>query len=158
MKTLYLIMFPILTIGQTSDEVYKELISQEVKCPEIVLAQSILETGWYECTNCSMDVNNIFGLWDSRNQRYFPYKRWEESIGGYLRGIQYKYNEKDYKDYYDFLSSLGYAEDPDYINKLKKKPNIYISKEEFRKRNLLDYKLYKYAIELSNKQLSSLSL
>lgn len=113
-------MFPILTIGQTSDEVYKELISQEVKCPEIVLAQSILETGWYECTNCSMDVNNIFGLWDSRNQRYFPYKRWEESIGGYLRGIQYKYNEKDYKDYYDFLSSLGYAEDPEYINKLKK--------------------------------------
>ena len=120
MKTLYLIMFPILTIGQTSDEVYKELISQEVKCPELVLAQSILETGWYECTNCSMDVNNIFGLWDSRNQRYFPYKRWEESIGGYLRGIQYKYNEKDYKDYYDFLSSLGYAEDPEYINKLKK--------------------------------------
>ena len=109
-----------MTIGQTVDEVYKELIAQNVKHPEIVLAQSILETGWYECTNCSMDVNNIFGLWNSKKKEYFPYNTWQESVGGYLRGIQYKYDESKYSDYYDFLIKVRYAEDPGYINKLKK--------------------------------------
>tara|TARA_R110002020_G_scaffold31694_6_gene98440 strand:+ start:201 stop:608 length:408 start_codon:yes stop_codon:yes gene_type:complete len=102
--------------GQTRDSVYKELIKQGVKHPDIVLAQSILETGGYKCKNCSLDVNNIFGLWDSRKKRYFPYDTWQESIGGYLRGIQSRYKGGDY---YTFLTKLGYAQDKEYINKLK---------------------------------------
>ena len=105
---------------QTKEEVYKELVKQGVKCPEIVLAQSILETGWYKCTDCSRDVNNIFGLWNSRKQEYFSYDKWQDSVGGYLRGIQYKYKEENYNNYYEFLEKLGYAEDPNYIDKLKK--------------------------------------
>ena len=114
-----LCLIPLLSSGQTPSEVLKELKKQDVKHPEIVLAQSILETGWYKCSECSMDVNNIFGLWNSKEQKYFPYASWKKSIGGYKRGIQYKYFKKEYTDYYQFLEELGYASDPHYITKLK---------------------------------------
>jgi flagellum-specific peptidoglycan hydrolase FlgJ len=120
MKTLYLLMFPIISIGQTVEEVREELIEQRVDHYEIVLAQSILETGWYKCEGCSMDKNNLFGLWNHKKQEYYEYTSWQESVGGYIRGIQYKYDETKYSDYYEFLTSIGYASDPSYINKLKK--------------------------------------
>jgi len=103
--------------SQTIDEVYKELNDQGVKHPDIVLAQSILETGWYKCSPCSMDYNNIFGLWNSRKQEYYKFETWQKSVTGYLNKIQYKYKEGDY---FKFLTDLGYAEDPNYIYKVKK--------------------------------------
>ena len=106
--------------SQTPQSVYDELVKQGVKYPKVVLAQSILETGWYECDNCSLDKHNIFGLWNSRKNEYFYYTNWKESIGGYKRGIQYKYFKKEYKDYYHFLNDMGYASDPQYTIKLKK--------------------------------------
>ncbi len=106
--------------SQTVKSVYAELVKQDVKHPEIVLAQSLLETGWYQCDGCSMDVNNLFGLYNSRKKEYFPYDNWKKSIGGYKRGIQYKYFKKDYQDYYQFLNDIGYASDPQYTIKLKK--------------------------------------
>lgn len=106
------------SFAQTPETVLKELKSKNVLFPEIVLAQSILETGWFKCNNCSMDVNNLFGLYNSRKKEYFPYANWEESINGYKRGIQYKYSEK-YDDYYAFLDDINYAADPNYISKLK---------------------------------------
>ena len=105
--------------SQTVKSVYAELVKQDVKHPKIVLAQSLLETGWYQCGGCSMDVNNLFGLYNSREKEYFPYDNWKESIGGYKRGIQYKYFKKEYKDYYQFLDDIGYASDPQYTIKLK---------------------------------------
>ena len=114
-----LCLLPLCFTGQTQDEVLKELKKQNVLYPKIVLAQSILETGWYGCENCSMDKNNLFGLWNHKKQEYYYYTNWKESIGGYKRGIQYKYLRKDYKDYYHFLSEIGYATDPQYIIKLK---------------------------------------
>jgi len=114
-----LCLIPFCFIGQTPGEVLKELKKQNVLFPEIVLAQSILETGWYKCERCSMDKNNLFGLWNSSKKEYFSYDTWQESIGGYKRGIQYKYYRKEYKSYYEFLTDIGYAEDPKYISKLK---------------------------------------
>jgi len=113
-------LIPLCLVGQTKDEVLKELKAQNVLYPEIVLAQSILETGWYDCKNCSLDNNNIFGLWNSKKQEYYYYTNWKESIGGYKRGIQYKYFKKEYDNYYHFLNDIGYATDPQYIIKLKK--------------------------------------
>ena len=112
-------LLPLPFLSQTTKEVLTELEKQEVWYPEVVLAQAILETGWFDCKRCSLDKNNLFGLWDSRNQKYFEYDTWQESIGGYKRGIQYKFFRKDYKDYYKFLEEIGYAEDPNYISKLK---------------------------------------
>ena len=115
-----LCLIPLLSVGQTANEVLKELKKQDVKFPKIVLAQSLLETGWYQCTSCSRDVNNLFGLYDSREKEYFKYANWKESIGGYKRGIQYKYKGGDY---YKFLDKIGYASDPQYTIKLKKLVN-----------------------------------
>ena len=114
-----LCLLPLFSIGQTTKEVLIELEKQNVLYPEIVLAQSILETGWYDCKNCSLDNNNLFGLWNYKKQEYYYYTNWKESIGGYKRGIQYKYFKKEYKDYYHFLSEIGYATDPQYIIKIK---------------------------------------
>jgi len=118
-KLLIILLFPLTVFAQTPEEVLAELKSQNVLYPEIVLAQSILETGWYKCKNCSMDNNNLFGLWNSRKQEYYYYSDWKHSIGGYLKGIQYKWYKKEYKDYYHFLNDIGYATDPQYIVKLK---------------------------------------
>ena len=112
-----LCLIPLISTGQTTNEVLKELKKQDVKFPIIVLAQSLLETGWYQCTGCSRDVNNLFGLYNSRDKEYFAYENWEDSVGGYKRGIQYKYKSGDY---YKFLDDIGYASDPQYTIKLKK--------------------------------------
>lgn len=115
-----LCLIPLLSVGQTTGEVLMELKKQDVKFPEIVLAQSLLETGWYQCTSCSIDVNNLFGLYNSKEKEYFKYNNWKESIGGYKRGVQYKYFKKEYKDYYQFLDDIEYASDPQYTIKLRK--------------------------------------
>lgn len=115
-----LCLIPLLSVSQTTSEVLKELKKQDVKFPEIVLAQSLLETGWYQCTSCSIDVNNLFGLYNSKEKEYFKYNNWKESIGGYKRGVQYKYFKKEYKDYYQFIDDIEYASDPQYTIKLRK--------------------------------------
>jgi len=115
-----ILLIPLLVSSQTPETVLTELKKQNVKHPEIVLAQSIEETGWYKCKNCSMSKNNIFGLWNHKKQEYYRYDTWQLSIGGYKRGIQYKYDASKYKDYYEFLKKIGYASNPNYISNIKK--------------------------------------
>ena len=93
----------------------------DVKHPKIVQAQAILETGNYTSEGCLAD-NNLFGLYDSKRQRYYSFDHWISSVEAYVSMVQYKYkggNDKPPNDYYKFLSDIGYAEDPNYINKLK---------------------------------------
>jgi len=115
---LYLVLLSSI-YSQTQQEVLSELQKQEVLFPEIVLAQSILETGWYKCKNCSMDKNNLFGLWNHRQQTYYQFKTWQLSVTAYKNYIQYKWYKKDYEDYYQFLTEIGYATDINYISKIK---------------------------------------
>ena len=93
-----------------------------VKHPEIVYAQAILETGNFTSEGCLVD-NNLFGLYDSKRQRYYSFDNWTESVVAYLDYVQHRY--KPPNDYYKFLSDIGYAEDPEYINKLKRIVNQY---------------------------------
>lgn len=92
-----------------------------VKHPQIVYAQAVLETGHFKSDACLIN-NNLFGLYDSKNERYYKFDHWTNSVEAYVNMIQYKYqgdSDKPPNDYYEFLSDIGYAEDPDYINKLK---------------------------------------
>jgi flagellum-specific peptidoglycan hydrolase FlgJ len=84
---------------------------------EIVLKQAILETGNFKSRLCVQD-HNLFGLYNSKQGRMFSFKHWSYSVKAYKTMIQYKYKEGE--DYYYFLKRIGYAEDPDYIVKLKK--------------------------------------
>lgn len=94
----------------------------EVKHPEIVYAQAILETGHFR-SKVYRECNNLFGLYNSRTKSYYKFDHWSESVVAYLDFIQDKY--KPPNDYYKFLSDIGYAEDPEYINKLKRIVNQY---------------------------------
>ena len=75
-----------------------------------------METGHFKSNACTND-NNLFGLYDSKNKRYYKFNHWSESVVAYKDFIQRKYHPP--KDYYQFLSDIGYAEDPEYINKVK---------------------------------------
>lgn len=83
----------------------------------IVKAQAILETAHFTSDLCIKN-NNLFGLYDSKNKRYYSYNHWWESIEAYKKLIQRKYNNSKY--YYMFLEDIKYAKDKEYINKLKK--------------------------------------
>lgn len=92
------------------------LIYFEVQHPHIVYAQAILETGNFT-SKVYKENNNLFGLYDSRNKKYYAFNHWSESIIAYINYIQYKYSPP--KDYYKFLQDIGYAEDPTYTDKLR---------------------------------------
>ena len=89
----------------------------EIKHPHIVYAQAVLETGNFTSNLCIKN-NNLFGLYDSKNKKYYSYNYWWESIEAYKKLIQRKYNNSKY--YYMFLEDIKYAGDKDYINKVKK--------------------------------------
>ena len=88
-----------------------------VKHPKIVHAQAVLETGHFKSDLCLND-NNLFGLYNSKRGKYHKFDHWTESVIAYKNFIQYKY--KPSEDYYKFLQRIGYAEDSNYISKLKR--------------------------------------
>ena len=83
--------------------------------PKIVAAQYCLETGYGSSSVCR-NYNNLFGLYDSAHKDYFRFNSWEESVAGYVRMIQRRYDPKKDKDYYAFLKRIGYAENMDSYN------------------------------------------
>lgn len=103
-----------------ADTPTKELVKEaceyfELKYSEIVVAQSILETGHYNSNNC-IKHNNLFGLYNSKSEQYYKFDKWWKSVIAYRDMIQYRYKDGDY---YEWLQKIGYAEDPNYINKVK---------------------------------------
>ena len=92
------------------------LLYYDIKHPTIVKAQAILETAHFS-SDLYVKNNNLFGLYDSKNKRYYSYNHWWESIEAYKKLIQKKYDNSKY--YYMFLEDIKYAKDKEYINKLK---------------------------------------
>lgn len=86
-----------------------------VKYPKIVTAQAILESGNFK-SKVFKEYNNPFGLYNSREKDYFRFNHWTDAILAYQKYIEYRYKGGDY---YLFLDSIGYAEDPNYIRKVK---------------------------------------
>ena len=91
-----------------------QLKKHGIKHPHIVLTQAKLETGGYK-SKVLRTHNNLFGL--RKQGKYRRFNNWNESIIAYRDLVQYKYKGGDY---YHFLHNLGYAEDPEYIQKLRK--------------------------------------
>ena len=83
--------------------------------PKIVAAQYCLETG-YGSSDVCRNYNNLFGLYNSARRDYYRFRSWEESVAGYVRMIQRRYDPKKDRDYYAFLKRIGYAENMDSYN------------------------------------------
>lgn len=100
----------------SEENLYNELIAQGVDFPEIVTAQAILETGYFKSYAC-LQQNNLFGLRNNKGN-YMSFPHWTDAVAAYKKYIQ-RYNHPVPEDYYAYLQELGYAEDPQYIDKLK---------------------------------------
>lgn len=98
------------------ENLYAVLAKYDVKCPRIVAAQAILETGHFTSQLC-MEGHNLFGLRHPSDGSYYTFDNWEQSVKAYHDDVQYKYNGGDY---YTFLRRIGYAEDKNYTGKVKR--------------------------------------
>lgn len=106
---------PFIESSPTYESVYMVCKMYNLECPEIVVAQSVLETGHYKSQQC-LQHNNLFGLYDSKNKRYYRFDHWIHSVLAYKQKVQYRYKGGDY---YEFLRKIGYAEDSLYVEKVK---------------------------------------
>ncbi|MCS3017696.1 glucosaminidase domain-containing protein [Phocaeicola vulgatus] len=95
----------------TIPNLYKEIIRNGLLYPKIVLAQAILETGWFRSSVCR-NKHNLFGLTNPRTGKYYEFNHWTESVRAYYTKVQYKYKGGNYLLW---LDEIGYAEDPKYI-------------------------------------------
>lgn len=100
----------------TIPNLYKEIIRNGILYPKIVLAQAILETGWFRSSVCR-NKHNLFGLTNPRTGKYYEFNHWTESVWAYYTKVQYKYKGGNYLLW---LDEIGYAEDPKYIIQLNK--------------------------------------
>lgn len=91
------------------------LLYYDIKHPEIVYAQALIETGNFTAKNC-MRKNNLFGLMQGRKLRTFDH--WSESVVYYKEKIQGRYKGGDY---YTFLRKIRYAASSTYTRALKKR-------------------------------------
>ena len=98
---------PELTIPNLLAEIKKN----NIKYPKIVLAQAILETGWFKSSVCR-NKHNLFGLTNPRTKTYYEFNHWTESVKAYYDKVQYRYKGGNYLLW---LDKIGYAEDKTYI-------------------------------------------
>lgn len=98
---------PELTIPNLLAEIKKN----GIKYPKIVLAQAILETGWFKSSVCRKK-HNLFGLTNPRTKTYYEFNHWTESVKAYYTKVQYRYKGGNYLLW---LKKIGYAEDKGYI-------------------------------------------
>ena len=101
-----------------------EIKRNGIRHPKIVLAQAILETGWFRSSVCR-NKHNLFGLTNPRTKTYYEFNHWTESVRAYYTKVQYRWTRKhrDTKadaDYLRWLRDIGYAEDPGYIRAIIK--------------------------------------
>lgn len=103
---------PELTIPNLLAEIKKN----GIKYPKIVLAQAILETGWFKSSVCR-NKHNLFGLTNPRTKTYYEFNHWTESVKAYYTKVQYRYKGGNYLLW---LRDIGYAEDKGYIRAIIK--------------------------------------
>lgn len=97
----------------TIPNLYAEIKRNGILYPKVVLAQAILETGWFTSPLCR-DRHNLFGLTNPHTGKYYEFEHWTDSVRAYYTKVQYKYKRED-GNYLLWLRNIGYAEAPDYI-------------------------------------------
>jgi hypothetical protein len=103
-------------------QLYDSIKAYHIESPETVLATVIVETGWLECKDCSLGMNNLFGFRSTNNYVVFAntsqclvyMKKWQEAFYGPWKA------KHPAGSYYDFLCYVKYAADmPRYVRNVK---------------------------------------
>lgn len=112
------------------NEVYYTIVKHDIKFPNVVFAQSLIETGHFTSDLLHME-NNLFGMkYPSRRETtssgisdggYASYEKWVDSVEDYSLWQQNMLDGKDNITEEEYLRLLGrvYAEDKNYVNKIK---------------------------------------
>lgn len=121
-----------ITLVRESDPFSKEKMAGmlgelNVKFPWIPMAQSMIETGHWK-SDIFFENHNLFGMKRARarittaigtNKNHAEYNTWRESIYDYaFYQNRYLNKIKTEREYYQYLAA-SYAEDPNYISKVK---------------------------------------
>lgn len=124
----------------SEDKLVAKIKELNFKYPHIVMAQSILETGHYS-SGIFIENHNLFGMKEATsrlnlaqgtNHNHAAYKGWEDSVLDYALWCgTYANSARSEEDYYAILQSVGYAENPEYVTKLKEIVEKEKLKEKF---------------------------
>ena len=101
---------------------YDSLRLYEIENPQTVLATAIVETGWMECKDCSLEMNNLFGF--RLTKGYVQFRNISECLA-YMKNWQAAFYrpwkaKHPHSSYYEFLNYVKYAANmPDYIKYVK---------------------------------------
>lgn len=134
-KELILLTIEDTTYNFTKENLILELKRLNIKFPHIVMAQSMVETGYWK-SDIFIENNNLFGMKEARirvntalgtNRNHAYYSDWVSSVLDYaFYQSTYLKNLKTEEQYYDYLSR-SYAESNHYIESVKamvKKENL----------------------------------
>ena len=97
------------------DSVFNYICEKNIQYADIVIKQSILETGWMR-GKFLMLKNNLFGF--KNRKHYLKFNNWKESVDFY-KGWQDRNFKNNEESYYKFLRRIKYGRKY-YISLLKK--------------------------------------
>jgi uncharacterized FlgJ-related protein len=118
------------SVSLTHVLLYEQINQKNIKFPDIVFAQAVLESGHFK-SPLFINQNNLFGMkvpkkrettaTNKGNKGYAKYIDWDSSIDDYLLWQQFTLKNKSEltKDQYMSLLSRIYAEDKNYVLLLK---------------------------------------
>jgi len=97
----------------TPSNLKAELKKHNIPHAKIVYAQAKLESNLGK-SSVYKRTNNLFGL--RKGNKYRSYSHWTDCVKDYKKCISSRYTGGSY---YTFLDKIGYAEDSNYISKLR---------------------------------------
>ena len=133
MKKLKTILFFIIlssyVYGKTDSVVFLKLDSIKhildsmgAREPEYVMAQAIYESHWFNCKDCSLKYNNIFGF-KVKSGKYMRFNSFSECVIYYVKWQDIRYSKYKLKyphgTYLSFLKWCKYALSDDYNKQIQ---------------------------------------
>lgn len=119
------------SVSITHELLYEQIIEKNIKFPEVVFAQAVLESGHFKAPIFTTK-NNLFGMKVPKKREttainkgkkgYAKYHSWDSSVDDYLLWQEFTLKNKSQLTKSQYLSLLGkiYAKDKKYISSLKR--------------------------------------
>jgi len=119
------------SVSITHKLLYEQITEKNIKYPEVVFAQAVLESGHFKAPIFTTK-NNLFGMKVPKKREttavnkgkkgYAKYNTWKCSVDDYLLWQDFTLKNKNQLTKSQYLALLGriYAKDKDYVSSLKR--------------------------------------